>query len=181
MIRNADYCIAVTDGDRRHLRGYGISQDKIVIIPNGVSMDDGEETDTTGFREEHGLGNSRILLFMGRLNHIKGPDMLLHAFSNLQEYFADYKLVFAGPDGGMLSEMEAFVEERGIGDNVRFVGYLGEAEKNQAYHAAELLIVPSRQEPMSIVVLEAGRAGTPVMVTDQCDFDEVASVGGGVS
>ncbi len=180
IMRNASGVIAVTDGDKKHMSNYGVSDNKVVVIPNGVSVETRSDEDTGEFRKKFGLGESRILLFMGRLNHIKGPDLLLRAFCNLRSRFPDYVLVFAGPDGGMRAEMEAFVTESGAADSVRFVGYLGDVEKLQAYRAAELLVIPSRQEPMSIVVLEAGREATPVMVTDKCDFNVVEEVGGGV-
>ena len=180
IMRNASGVIAVTDGDKQHMGNYGVSKDKVVVIPNGVDLERVGDEDTGGFRKKYGLGESRVLLFMGRLDHIKGPDLLLRAFCNLRGRFPDYVLVLAGPDGGMRAEMEEFVTERGAADSVRFVGYLGEVEKLQAYRAAELLVIPSRQEPMSIVVLEAGREGTPVMVTDKCDFSVVEDVGGGM-
>lgn len=180
IMRGASAVIAVTDGDKRHMSSYGVSEHKVVVIPNGVSFETSGYVDTDEFRKKFRLGDSRILLFMGRLNHIKGPDLLLHAFSKLRSRRSDCMLIFAGPDGGMLAEMESFVAKHNASDNVRFVGYLGGIEKTQAFRAAELLVIPSRQEPMSIVVLEAGREGTPVMVTDKCDFDVIEEVGGGV-
>ena len=79
----------------------------------------------------------------------------------------------------MLAHLQAIVRESDAESRVRFLGYLGGAEKLQAYRAAELLVIPSRQESMSIVVLEAGRAGTPVLITDQCAFGSVQTAGGG--
>jgi glycosyltransferase involved in cell wall biosynthesis len=79
----------------------------------------------------------------------------------------------------MLSQLKEMAATRNISDRVHFTGYLGDADKSQAYYAAELLVVPSRQEAMSIVVLEAGVTGTPVLITDQCGFDDVIHIGGG--
>jgi glycosyltransferase involved in cell wall biosynthesis len=79
----------------------------------------------------------------------------------------------------MLPELQKDVAGSRIGDRVRFIGYLGDEEKSRAYHAADLLVVPSRQEAMSIVALEAGICGTPVLLTDRCGFDEIGSAGGG--
>jgi glycosyltransferase involved in cell wall biosynthesis len=62
---------------------------------------------------------------------------------------------------------------------MHFIGYVGGADKSSAYRAADLLVIPSRQEAMSIVVLESGISGTPVLLTDQCGFDEVDRIGGG--
>jgi glycosyltransferase involved in cell wall biosynthesis len=98
----------------------------------------------------------------------------------LQAEAVDCHVVFAGPDEGMLPQLRRIAAECGVEDRVHFVGYLGGTAKSQAYHAAELLVVPSRQEAMSIVALEAGISGTPVLLTDQCGFDEVARVGGGM-
>ena len=55
----------------------------------------------------------------------------------------------------------------------------GGADKSNAYHAADLLVIPSRQEAMSIVVLEAGISGTPVLLTDQCGFNVIEKIDGG--
>jgi len=63
---------------------------------------------------------------------------------------------------------------------VHFIGHLGGALKSMAYHAAELLVIPSRSEAMSIVVLEAGAAATPVLITDRCGFGDIAEIGGGL-
>ncbi len=180
ILRNADYCIAVTEGDKHHLKEYGVAENRIAVIPNGISMEEDGNKDTIEFRSKHGLGDSPLLLFMGRLNHIKGPDLLLLAFCNICDQFPKHHLVFAGPDGGMLSGMKAMVTKHGVSEKVHFVGYLGEDEKTQAYRAADLLVLPSRQEPMSIVVLEAGSVGTPAIVTDGCDFNDIERIGGGV-
>jgi glycosyltransferase involved in cell wall biosynthesis len=64
-------------------------------------------------------------------------------------------------------------------DRVHFLGYLGETDKSDAYHSADFLVIPSRHEAMSIVVLEAGVCGTPVLITDQCGFNQIAETGGG--
>ena len=62
---------------------------------------------------------------------------------------------------------------------MRFLGYVRGADKVDAYHAASLVVIPSRHESMSIVAIEAGGAGVPVLLTDQCGFDEVEAADGG--
>jgi glycosyltransferase involved in cell wall biosynthesis len=116
---------------------------------------------------------------MGRLNHIKGPDLLIRAFARIHGQFDSLKLVLAGPDDGLKSDLIRIMKEMRLTDKVRFIGYVGGDEKSCAYHAADLLVIPSRQEAMSIVVLEAGICGTPVVLTDRCGFDAVAEVNGG--
>ncbi len=58
------------------------------------------------FRSRYRLGNDPFIMFIGRLNHIKGPDLLLQAFCNVRDKLNGYHLVFAGPDGGMLRELK---------------------------------------------------------------------------
>jgi len=179
LIRNATYCIAVTEDEIPQFEEYGVKRDRVIVIPNGINREQYLNDDTKAFRNKHELGIHPFILFVGRLNPIKGPDLLLQAFCNAGDILKNYHLVFAGPDEGLLAGLREYTEVNMITDRVHFVGFIGDAEKSQAYHAAVLLSVPSRKEAMSIVVLEAGMAGTPVIITDQCGFDEVESVKGG--
>lgn len=179
IVRNADGHVAITADEIPQFAPYGIEAGRITVIPNGIDAGDYRARDGAGFRRKHGLGDDPFILFVGRLNHIKGPDLLLEAFARVQRELPNYRLVFAGPDDGMLHELRRSASGSGVGERVHFVGYLGGEEKSCAYHAARLFVVPSRQEAMSIVALESGAAGTPVLLTDRCGFDEVERVGGG--
>jgi len=174
IIRNAHECIAITENEIEQFVSYGVSPSHVTVIPNGINLDDFVTADNDGFKAKHGI-KGPFILFMGRLNEIKGPDLLLDAFIGLKEKYPSLELVFVGPDGGMLSGLKA----RSLDPNIHYLGYIGGVEKSQAYHAADFLVIPSRQEAMSIVVLESGGAGTPVVITDQCGFDEIETVGGG--
>ena len=179
IMENAAGYIAITSAEIPQFQAYGVNADKVIVIPNGIAAAEYIPTDDTGFRSKYGLGKDPFVLFVGRLNSIKGPDLLLQAFVRVKDQLPDFHLVFVGPDGGMLLELEEITANSGIVDKVHFVGFLGGDDKAQAYHAAELLVIPSRQEAMSIVALEAGITATPVLLTDQCGFDEVATVRGG--
>ena len=179
IVKNAISHIAVTSDEINQFFSYGVRPESIHIIPNGINTEDYLESNDEELRSKYRLGNDPFIMFIGRLNHIKGPDLLLQAFCKIKDKLKGYHLVFAGPDGGMLSELKNKSEEMKIADRVHFTGYLGGEEKSSAYRAASLLAIPSRQEAMSIVVLEAGIMGTPVLLTDQCGFDEVERIGGG--
>jgi glycosyltransferase involved in cell wall biosynthesis len=179
LIRNAQAHIAVTSSEVHQFGDYGVELSKVTVIPNGVDAESFAAIDSKLFRERHALANAPLILFMGRLNSIKGPDLLLDAFAQVAERFSSYLLVFAGPDEGMEASLRKTALRHGISDRVRFVGYVGGDEKIAAYRAATLLVIPSRMEAMSIVVLEGGAAGVPVLITDQCGFDMVEEIGGG--
>jgi len=182
IVLNADGCIAVSSNELEHFKSYGVSQDKISVIPNGIDPADYPASDGKKFRTRYGIGDSPMILFLGRLNIIKGPDLLLEAFLRCShnDCMKAYHLVFVGPDGGMQNELKRKIELSDAKDRIHFTGHIGGSEKADAYRAANLLVIPSRQEAMSIVVLEAGITGTPVLMTDQCGFDNVASIAGGL-
>lgn len=179
IIRRSSLCISITNDEIDQFRDYGVSESKVFTIPNGVNADDFSDRNDELFKSKHNLDQRPLILFMGRLNEIKGPDLLLEAFIQFNHMYPDYQLAFIGPDGGMLAMLEKRVAESGLESSVFFLGYLGGSEKSRAYHAADFLVIPSRQEAMSIVVLEAGVCGTPVLLTDQCGFNDVETIGGG--
>ena len=180
IINNASAWIAVTKSEFPQFEAYGIDASKITVIPNGINVDNFSHVEPQFFTKKYSLPDSPVILFMGRLNLIKGPDILLDAFIQVQEHLGGSHLVFIGPDGGMLSMLQSRAQDAGITHKVHFLGYMNGLDKSAAYHAADLLVVPSRQEAMSIVALEAGICGTAVLVTDQCGFGEIKSIHSGL-
>jgi glycosyltransferase involved in cell wall biosynthesis len=176
IVRNAAACIAVTRSELADFKRYGVDPKNVVVIPNGINRQDFPKVDAEIFLSKFSLKNVPFLLFMGRLNLIKGPDILLSAFIQLADNYPDLHLVFAGPDEGMLPSLMDAVKNAGLLNRVHFLGYLAGDEKNAAYRAAKLLVIPSRQEAMSIVAIEAGICGLPVLMTDRCGFGEVREV-----
>lgn len=180
MAAGVDACIAVTEKERGQLLSYGFNPSKTEVIPNGVHEKDFTMSDNNVFRSKFGLGDSPFILFMGRLSHIKGPDLLLQAFAEIHRRFPEVHLVFAGSDAGMQSELISMSSHFGLEHRVHLLGHIGQPDKSFAYHAASLLVIPSRQEAMSIVALEAGMCGLPVLLTDECGLNDIAQIGGGL-
>ena len=180
IIKNANAWIAVTETEKDQFLPYGIAKDKISVIPNGINPDDFHYKDINKFKNKFVVNNDKFIMFVGRLNKIKGPDILLDAFIKGEKIWADWDLIYAGPDGGLLRSLKKVVADNNLSKRVRFIGYINGDEKSSAYHAANLLVIPSRQEAMSIVVLEAGIASTPVIITDQCGFNQIKTVSGGI-
>jgi glycosyltransferase involved in cell wall biosynthesis len=180
FVRDAAGWIAVTKSELPDFVNYGVPAERIEIIPNGVL-----ETDFNHRYEENNrvwdrLPSGQFILFMGRLNSIKGPDLLLEAFIRIHHDFPNVSLVFAGPDEGMKISLEQRVATCGLEEIVRFVGFVSGEQKAVAYHAATLLVVPSRMEAMSIVAVEAGICGKPVLITDQCGLSDLAEINAGL-
>jgi len=114
---------------------------------------------------------------MGRLNLIKGPDILLKAYIKLLLKFPTIHMVFAGPDEGLGDQLRKKIKKESLENRIHLIGYIEGYDKVGAYTGAEFLVVPSRREAMSIVALEAGACGTPVILSTECGFDEVKEVG----
>jgi glycosyltransferase involved in cell wall biosynthesis len=179
IVRDAKAGIAISPDEFDHFREYGLDEGKVTLIRNGINPNDFGSKPPDEFRTRVSIPNEPYILFMGRLNSIKGPDLLLEAFCRIADRISPYNLLFAGPDGGMLVDLKRLAKKYNCQNRVYFIGYVEGEDKAHAYSEADLLAIPSRQEAMSIVVLEAGASATPVLITDQCGFDEVNSIGGG--
>ena len=177
IIRGASRCVAITQDEVIQFSQYDVFPENVVVIPNGVVTDTSLPVREDDFRIKHGLSTKPYILFMGRLNLIKGPDLLIDAFCRWQkEQPSSYQLVLAGADGGLLSDLQNKIDSANLNDVVHFIGFLSGEEKRQAYSSADLLVIPSRSEAMSIVVLEAGVLGTPMLATDKCGINDFAEL-----
>lgn len=145
----------------------------VPIVPNAVSVPDIVQP-----APEVSVPDEPFIMFMGRLAPVKGPDLLVRAYIDSPALHR-FPLVMAGPDFGMLAELQDEVECAGLANRVSFIGFLDEAQRTQAYRQAMLLVIPSRSEAMSLVALEAGVVGLPVLLTDTCGFDQIQQIGGG--
>lgn len=185
IIRSASGWVAITDDERSDFRGYGINPDSVDLIPNGVDPENYPINETTSeksslLNERFSLSGKPYILFLGRLNQIKGPDLLLEAFNEISDQFPDIHLIFAGPDSGLMESLKEKVISFELKHRVHFAGYLGGSDKINALQNARLLAIPSREEAMSLVVLEAGMCGTPVVFTDRCGLNDFYRDGAGL-
>lgn len=181
IIRGANVCVVPTLEEISALASYGVDKSSVVHIPNGINEDD--YLNTVISEEFSFLNKHPFILFIGRLNPIKGPDILLEAFCKVKNSFPDIHLVFIGKETfeeGVLKSLKKTASEFSMLDRTHFLGWVSRQDKAAILHASLFLAIPSRQDAMSIVVLESGITGKPALITDKCGFDEVASVGGGV-
>ena len=175
LIKGASGFIAITDLERDVIaKVANVSAGSIPVIGNAV-VEPGALPDVP----INGVPSEPFILFMGRLAPVKGPDLLIQAYIDTPEVHR-YPLIMAGPDFGMQEALQAQVAAAGLTDRVRFIGFLDERQRTQVYRQAMMLVIPSRTEAMSLVALEAGVVGLPVLLTDTCGFDQVQDVRGGL-
>jgi glycosyltransferase involved in cell wall biosynthesis len=138
--------------------------DKCRVIPYGIQLDRFDRTpaNTIAAAQMRAQFGNALLLFVGRLRHYKGVDVLLHAMRKL-----DAHLLIVGT-GPMEAEWRAIAEDGELNQKVTFAGDLSDSALVTAYHAADVFVLPStnRAEAFGIVQLEAMACGLPVVCTE---------------
>jgi len=141
-----------------------VPEEKMKVIYNGIHANKFEGwIDQGEVKKRFNIGPlDPMVLFIGRMTHQKGPDMLLEAIPDVLKDFPQARFVFAG-DGDMKNYLVDKSRQLGIEHAVRFTGFIPENDKVDLLRACEVVCVPSRNEPFGIVVLEAWSAGKPVI------------------
>ncbi len=148
---------------------------KIRVIHNGISVNkfDGFIDPWKDVKNRYGIGpTDPVALFIGRMTYQKGPDLFLEAIPDILNSYPNAKFVFVG-DGYMKSQLEHRARQLNIAHAVRFTGYIPEHEKINLLKACDCVVVPSRNEPFGIVVLEGWAAGKPVIATHGTGAGEI--------
>ena len=149
---------------------FGLARGRGLVIPNGVDLGAGGAGDDspagTPFLPVPGDPGRRYLLALGRVVDKKGFDLLLAAFAAMAPERRTADLVIAG-SGPALDGLERMAGELGVGGQVHFVGRLSRDDVASAMAGATAFVMPSRLEPLGIVVLEAWRAGVAVVATNR--------------
>jgi D-inositol-3-phosphate glycosyltransferase len=180
IMRFADRLIAATPLEKAQMSWlYGADADKISVVPAGVDLSlfhpiSRERAKTViGIPSQH-----RMILFVGRIQPLKGIDTLMRAMKRVIDQYPDLKsdlcVTIIGGDPNPDSELELAEFERlrqlraelGIGDLVTFLGAKDQDTLVYYYSAADMVVVPSHYESFGMVALEAMACGTPVIGSD---------------
>ena len=164
----ADRVIAVSRFTRRMIvERYGIDPGKISVVHNAVSRSDAARV--TGASKPFG---GKIVLFLGRITHQKGPGFFVEAAAEVLRVLPDVTFVMAG-SGDLMPQMIERVAELGLGGRFLFTGFLRGEEVERMYAASDLYVMPSVSEPFGIAPLEAMRADVPVIISRQSGVSEI--------
>ena len=173
VVEAADMLIANTDLEAKQLINlYDAEPGRVEVVHPGVDLSVFRPLDRATVRRELGLpAVASVLLFAGRIQPLKAPDVLLRAVAVLLERAPHLRSrlvvpVVGGPSGSGLDHPHALsdlADELGIADLVRFVPPVSQAELARWYAAATLVAVPSYNESFGLVAAEAQASGTPVL------------------
>jgi glycosyltransferase involved in cell wall biosynthesis len=145
----------------------GADADRILVTPSGIRDASLADFDGDPFREKYKIGGSPIVLYLGRLNPLKGPQDLLEAAPAVLKEHPEASFVFVGPDqSGYARRLDARATSLGIGRHVHLVGPIFDfEEKMQAYAACQVFVLPTAYEGTSQAIFEAMSQRKPVVAT----------------
>lgn len=165
IVAGADAIVAASEHEVTLLRTlYDADPARLAVIPCGVNLDRFQPLDRTGARLSLRVGERPMVFYAGRLEPLKGLDLLIEAMALLPGVL----LIIAGGDaqsGPYVRELEARARALGIAERVRFAGAVPQGELARYYSAADVAVLPSFYESFGLVALEAMACGTPVVAS----------------
>ena len=180
IMRFTDRLVAATPLEKNHMSWlYGASPEKIDVVPPGVDLERFKPLNQHEAKDYIGVPpNDRMILFVGRIQPLKGIDTLIRALAIVKQrepaLTKDLCVSVIGGDPNPDAEIEqreferlnALQAELGIGDLVTFLGAKDQDTLAYYYSAAEMVVMPSRYESFGMVAIEAMACGTPVIASD---------------
>ena len=173
LVDNADLLVVNTEDEARELAyHYDARPETIRTVKPGADTQlftPGTNRNTERSRRELGIPlNAKVVVFVGRLQRFKGPEVLLRATAELfqRDPYRNLRVVICGGASGNGSSVEDYrqlARELGIQHRVRFIPPRPPAELVAVYQAADIVAVPSYNESFGLVAVEAQASGTPVV------------------
>lgn len=171
IVRCADLVVVSTTEERAQLcANHDADPDRIEVIAPGVDHALFSPGDRTAARRRLHLPTDRpVLLYVGRIQALKGVDVALGCLAELTDPRAEL-VVVGGPSGddgpGEVARLHDRARDLGIDGRVRWVPPVPHAALTDWYRAADVCLVPSRSESFGLVALEAAACGTPVVAAN---------------
>lgn len=170
VIRCADVITANSVTELHELvTHYGADPDRVEVVPPGVDHAFFSPGAPDGARTALGLGDAPLLLFVGRIQPLKGADVAVKALA--EPGLEDARLLIVGGASGAdgddeVRKIEKLISDLGVVDRVTMIPPQPHHVLSTYYRAADVCLVPSRSESFGLVALEAAACGTPVVASD---------------
>lgn len=156
-----------------------VPNDKIDVIPNGVDPRPYAALDGLDLRDvraRYAQPYERLVLYVGRIVHEKGVEVLLRSVPQVLAQMPNTRFVIAGR-GPELNYLRGLAQGLGLEGHVTMAGFLSDEERNKLYKVADCAVFPSLYEPFGIVALEAMAARVPVVASEVGGLREVVQHG----
>ena len=169
LMQGLDRIVAATEHERRLLMQiYRVPADRVAVIPLGVDLDQFTPGDQAAARARLGIPqDERMLLAIGRIEPLKGLDILIRALAQLNERQPAVLTIIGGDDRASadITKLRALAQELGVADAVHFLGSRPHEALPDFYRAADVVVVPSFYESFGLVAVEAMACGVPVVAS----------------
>jgi glycosyltransferase involved in cell wall biosynthesis len=174
LLKCSNKIVALTENNRELLLKMGASQDKIIVVPNGVDVDKCKNVHVDiDAKIRQGL-EGRVMLYVGRIDWNKGLEMVVRAMPRLKKKFGQIKFLIVGPDyAGHSQNLLNLARELGVSDSVILAGRVAEEKMLFCYSVADIFVLPSLYEGLSLSLLEAMAWHVPVVTSNSGGLQEV--------
>ena len=162
-------CVSCSEEERQFRRLYGDPRGRIEVVAPGVEHAFFAPGDRAGARHALDLpADVPVLLFVGRIQPLKGPDVAVRALAEMRR--PDALLLIVGGASGLegddeMHRLHGLMDQLGVRNQVRFVPPQAHHILSTYYRAADVVLVPSRSESFGLVALEASACGIPVVAS----------------
>jgi glycosyltransferase involved in cell wall biosynthesis len=169
----------VAASNREELIGLGFRPGLITAIPNGVDTVRFAPGDRAAARLRWGIpADAQVAGIVGRFGPFKGHALLFEAFETIAARLPRLHLLVAGSGGPLEQEIARRAGASAFKERIHLTGFL--AEPREAFHCMDVLAIPSTNEGMSNVALEAMACGVPVLANDRCGHEQMVSRAEGI-
>jgi len=171
LLYRSDIVIALNRKNMMELEQLGTPTKKIIIIPNSVDCEEFTHIPAEGlFREKYGV-NKEYILFNGRIVEHKGVHILLKAIKNIQNKLNLELIIVGKGEGNYLKNLLKFIQNNGLESKVLILDTLEREMQLSAYSGAKMFVLPSFQEGLPTVLLEAMAMGKICIASKTAGYD----------
>ncbi len=168
LIASASRIVAYSPHERDAMvRLYGANPAKVVLVPCGVDLSRFRPLGRAAARKRLGLNGAKVLLYVGRVEPLKGLELLVHTAAQMETCQDVKVLVVGGADSGgqEVGRLQDLARDLEVDDVIDFVGRVDQEDLPLYYSAADVCVLPSYYESFGLAALESMACGTPVVAT----------------
>lgn len=174
VLKNSDSVITISQGLSEVVKGFGVAEERVLPIYQGVDSDRFVPEDKSVARSWLGLDPDRpMILWVGRMVSVKNLELLINACEIKANRGDDFVLCLAG-DGPLRPQFEKMVQDKGLEEIISFTGSVAHKDLVGWYQAAELTVLCSHSEGLPNVFRESLACGTPFVSTDVGSISEIS-------